>query len=413
MRETLDDTKLHAGNDTNEDFVGWKKNITKFLTAQTISLFGTSIVQYAIIWYITLATSSGTMMMISTVCAFLPQIVVSLFAGVWIDRYNRKKLIILSDSVIALATLLLAVLFLCGLKSIWLIYAVLIVRSAGTGIQIPAVNAILPQIVPKNNLLKINGINSTLTGIIMFLSPAISGAMMSVMPVEGTFFVDVITAFIGVGITAGILIKPHKPEFIQGNSHFAELQAGFAYIKKNPFIKHLLIFQTVILVLISPSAFLTPLMVTRSFGSEVWRLSVSEMIFSLGAILGGFLITAWGGFKKRIYTVILSSLLYGLLMIAMGLSSVFYGFLLFNLLIGVTMPCYSAPVTSLIQEEVSSSMQGRVFGFMHISTSVALPLGMVIFGPIADILKVQVILIFTGILVLIGSVLMFVKKQKI
>ena len=121
--------------------LNWKKSITRFLTAQTISLFGSSLVQYAIVWYITLTTSSGKMLTISTLCGFLPQILISLFAGVWIDRYDRKLMIMLSDSVIAVSTLLLAIAFLSGHKSVWLLFAALVVRSAGTGIQTPAVNA--------------------------------------------------------------------------------------------------------------------------------------------------------------------------------------------------------------------------------------------------------------------------------
>lgn len=144
--------------------LNWKKSITRFLTAQTISLFGSSLVQYAIVWYITLTTSSGKMLTISTLCGFLPQILISLFAGVWIDRYDRKLMIMLSDSVIAVSTLLLAIAFLSGHKSVWLLFAALVVRSAGTGIQTPAVNAMIPQIVPQTHFMKINGINSTQVG---------------------------------------------------------------------------------------------------------------------------------------------------------------------------------------------------------------------------------------------------------
>lgn len=162
----------------------WKGKTFRFLTAQTISLFGSSLVQYAIVWYITLTTSSGKMLTISTLCGFLPQILISLFAGVWIDRYDRKRLIMLSDGVIAFSTLLLALAFLSGYKNIWFLFAVLIIRSAGTGIQTPAVNAIFPQLVPKEHLMRMNGLNSTLSSFMMFLSPAAGGAILSAAPLE-------------------------------------------------------------------------------------------------------------------------------------------------------------------------------------------------------------------------------------
>lgn len=189
----------------------WKNMIIRFLSAQTISLFGSSLVQYAIVWYITLTTSSGVMMTVSTLCGFVPQILISLFAGVWIDRYDRKKMIMLSDTAIALSTLLLAIVFLSGFKNIGLLFAVLVIRSAGAGIQTPAVNAVIPQIVPKERLMKVNGINSTLTSLMMFMSPAVSGAVLSVASFETTLFIDVATALIGVGITSTVRIKRLKP----------------------------------------------------------------------------------------------------------------------------------------------------------------------------------------------------------
>ena len=188
----------------------WKSVISRFLSAQTISLFGSAIVQYAIVWYITLTTSSGKMLTISTLCGFLPQVIISPFAGVWTDRYNRKKMVMLSDTLIAVSTLLLALSFLAGYKNIWLLFTVLIIRSAGTGLQTPAVNAIIPQMVPTERLMKINGINSTLSSIIMFISPAVSGAILSVASLETTLLIDVVTAVIGVGITATIAIKPYQ-----------------------------------------------------------------------------------------------------------------------------------------------------------------------------------------------------------
>ncbi|HYH04132.1 MAG TPA: MFS transporter, partial [Bacillota bacterium] len=117
----------------------WNKNIILFITSQTISLFGSSLVQYAITWYITLKTQSGMMMTVAIICGFLPTFFLAPFAGVWADRYNRKVLIILSDTLIALTTLILAVLFWAGYEALWLLFAASALRALGTGIQTPAV----------------------------------------------------------------------------------------------------------------------------------------------------------------------------------------------------------------------------------------------------------------------------------
>lgn len=381
----------------------WKSSIARFLTAQTISLFGSSLVQYAIIWYITISTASGKMLTISTLCGFLPQILISLFGGVWTDRYNRKKMIVLADSVIAISTLSLAIAFMFGYKNIWLLFAVLAIRSAGTGIQSPSVNALIPQIVPKEHLMRINGINSTLSSLMMFLSPAISGALLSAADLELVLLIDVITAAIGIGITATVHIAPALGKNPEKISTLTELKAGFIYLKKNPFIKSLLIFQLIILFSISPSAFLTPLMVSRTFGAEVWRLTASEMTYSLGMVLGGLLISTWGGFPKKLHTTLLAGALYGLFMVGLGTAPYFLIYLFCNVMIGVTSPCYNAPITVTIQEKVEENMQGRVFSFMQIATSCALPLGMTFFGPLADIIPVQSILIAAGIFVVLAS----------
>jgi DHA3 family macrolide efflux protein-like MFS transporter len=148
----------------------WKKNIVLFLVSQTVSLFGSSLVQYAIMWYIILNTQSGIMSTIFIICGFLPTFILSPFAGVWADRFNRKKLIILSDTTIAISTFLLAILFLWGYDSIWLLFVVAAVRALGTGVQTPTVGAFLPQLVPSDKLTKVNGINNSLQSFVTLLS---------------------------------------------------------------------------------------------------------------------------------------------------------------------------------------------------------------------------------------------------
>lgn len=395
----------------------WKKKTIKFMSAQTISLLGSSLVQYAIIWYITLKTQSGMMMAISTLCGYMPQMAISLFAGVWIDRYNRKYMAILSDAIIALSTLIIAILFLSGYQEIWLLFVVLLLRSAGTGIQIPTVNALIPQIVPQEHLMKINGINSSISSLMMFLSPMLSGLILSFASIEMTFFIDVITALIGIAIMFTISIPNHRKIDDQsiGKSVTKDIQAGFRYLKSNNFILKQLVFLIIVMVLISPSAFLTPLLVARSFGAEVWRLTVSEMTFSLGAICGGILIAIWGGLKKRTYTIIGATIVYGILMIAIGASPSFIVYLVFNGLIGISMPCFNAPINVMIQEKVETAMHGRIFSIMQIANACALPLGTVIFGPMADIIKVNTILIWAGLAVILVATSHFqwIKDEKL
>ena len=162
----------------------WKRKITLFLSSQSISLFGSSIVQYAIMWHITLTTQSGLMMTLFIICGFIPTFLLSPFAGVWADRYNRKILIMLSDSLIALATLVLAILYLAGFQYIWLLFVIAAIRAFGTAVQTPAGGAILPQLVPEDRLMRVNGVHSTLQATISFMSPMVSAALLSFTTLE-------------------------------------------------------------------------------------------------------------------------------------------------------------------------------------------------------------------------------------
>ncbi|MGE5496250.1 MAG: MFS transporter [Burkholderiales bacterium] len=162
----------------------WKKNTALFLAGQGVSLLGSSLVQYAIIWHITLTTQSGAMMTVSILCGFLPYFFMSPFAGVWADRFDRKILIVLSDGMIAAITLIAAVIFLCGYSELWLLFAISAVRALGGAVQAPAVGAFLPQIVPQDKLTRVGGINSTLQSSIMLVSPMLGAFLLSVAPVR-------------------------------------------------------------------------------------------------------------------------------------------------------------------------------------------------------------------------------------
>jgi len=272
----------------------WKKNIILFLSSQTVSLFGSSLVQYAIMWYITLETQSGVMMTIAIVSGFLPTFFLSPFAGVWADRYNRKALIILSDSFIALATLILALLFLMGYEMLWLLFVMSAIRALGTAIQMPAIGAFLPQLVPEDKLTKVNATNSSIQSFVMLVSPMLSGALLTLSTIEIIFFIDVITAAIAVLILVLFLHVPAHAKALEKQtiSYFGDLRNGFVYIKNHDYVKNFFLFSAIFLVLAAPAAFLTPLQVTRSFGNDVWRLTLIEITFSIGMMGGGIIMAS-------------------------------------------------------------------------------------------------------------------------
>ncbi len=386
----------------------WKRQTILFLASQAISLFGSMLVQYAILWYITLETQSGVMMTLSILYGFLPSLAVSPFAGIWADRYDRKKLIVGADALIALATLGIAVLFARGHNAFWLLFLAMALRSFGSGIQSPAVNAFLPQIVPTEQLLRVNGINGSIQSLIALVSPVASGALMSAVTLDKIFLIDVGTAAAAILILGFFLkVPPHaRASQVQLTSHWQDLREGIRYIGGNGFVKRSFIHCAVYFILISPLAFLTPLQVARSFGPDVWRLTVIEVAFSLGMTLSGLLIAAWGGFSNRMHTIGVSALVTAVCTFAIGLPLSFAVYTVLMGVMGLAMLLFQTPFTVMLQEKVEEEYMGRVFGVLGMLSSSLMPLAMLGFGPLADRIPIEQLLLATGALLGIQMVLM-------
>jgi DHA3 family macrolide efflux protein-like MFS transporter len=215
----------------------WKRQTALFLLSQNISLFGSMLVQYAIMWHITLTTQSGIMMTISILGGFIPTLCISPFAGVWADRFDRKRLIMSADALIALATLIIALSFLFSYEVLWQLFAVLAIRSFGTGVQSPAVNALLPQLVPSEHLTRVNGIQNSIMSVVTIASPLLSGALLVISPLEHIFFIDVITAVLAISILAFFLKIPikHVSSSNEPIQYIADIRDGIRYIRSKDF----------------------------------------------------------------------------------------------------------------------------------------------------------------------------------
>lgn len=362
-------------------------------------------VQYAIFWYITLSTKSGAILTISILCGFLPTLILSPFAGVWADRYHRKWLIILSDSSIAIATLVLALMFLLGYDALWLLFVMSAVRALGSGIQTPAVGSMIPQLVPADKLTRVNAINGSLQSFVMLFSPIVSAALLTVASLETIFFIDVMTAAVAI---LTLLIFVHVPVHAKAlqkstTGYFTDMREGLRYIKDHEYARKFFVFCAFFFFLTAPGTFLTPLQVARSFGDEIWRLTAIEVVFSTGMILGGVILAAWGGFQNKIHTMTLSCLVMGFCTFALGVVPDFWIYLFMMWLIGVALPFFNTPSMVLLQEKVEEDYLGRVFGVFTMIFSSMMPLGMLVFGPISDMVKIEWLLLGTGLLLFIQA----------
>lgn len=387
-----------------EEPAHWRRNITLFLTGQTISLFGSMLVQYAILWYLTLTTKDGIVVALTVIFGFVPQAIVSIFGGVWADRVNRKVLIIAADSAIAAATLTLALLMASGNDALWLIFAALAVRSVGAGIQTPAVAALVPQLVPKSKLLRINGLSGSLQGALMLVAPPVAAVLYATVQLEHILMIDVATAIVGIGFLLIIPVARIVRSSEEPTGYFEDLKDGMRYIRNHSFVRWLFLLFAVVMVFAAAPSFLSPLMIARSFGEEVWKLTALEISFAVGMTLGGGLIAVFGQKFSRMNLILGSLAILAVLTVGMGLSPNLWMFLTMMFLVGVFIPGFNTPAMTVVQEVVEPERHGRVFGFWGIVGAVAMPAGMVIFGPMAQVISVQAVMVIAGVLMVLTMV---------
>lgn len=330
--------------------------------------------------------------------SYLPQFLISFVGGVLADRYPRKKLIIGADTIIASVTLLMAAaipdittepILLTGLL------LMSVIRSLGAGIQTPAVNAVIPQLVPEDQLMRYNGINATMQSVVQFAAPAAAGAILTVSTLRSTLMIDIMTAVLGIGLLACVPLPKHGTAQ-EAVSLCSDMKLGVRYAFSHPLVGKLLVTYGLFIFLCVPAGFLAQLLVSRVYGDTYWYLTAVELVGFAGMIVGGILMSTWGGFKRRGKTLFFGLAAFGALAIGMGLSKNFMFYLTLMVFYGVALTMVQTAATTLIQEKAETSMQGRVFGLLGSMYSGFLPIGMAVFGPLADVLPLQWIMIGSG-----------------
>ena len=391
----------------------WKSQAMLFLISQCITLFGSTLVQMAIVWYVTIQTSSGMWVAAFTVCSYLPQFLISFVAGVWADRHSRKKLIIGADFFIALVTFLM-VLAIPHITDQTVILSGLLVmsviRSLGAGIQTPAVNAVIPQLVPEDQIMRFNGINATMQSVVQFAAPAAAGALLTINTLSSTLLIDIATAIVGIGLLSAVMI-PKQAIQSEGTSVLKDMKIGIQYTLSNKLIGRVLTVYGLFIFLCVPTGFLSQLFVSRVYGETYWYLTAVELAGFIGMVAGGLLMSIWGGFKSRVTTMSVGLVAFGALAIGMGLSKQFALYLTLMMIYGIAITMVQTATTTLIQEKAEMSMQGRVFGLLGAMYSGFLPVGMAIFGPMADEIPLQWIMIGSGIALIVLSVFVGTNKE--
>jgi MFS transporter, DHA3 family, macrolide efflux protein len=378
--------------------------------SQAFSLFGSAVVEFALAWYLTIKTGSATILATSMLVAILPQVILGPFIGPYIDRWDRKRIMILADAAISTMTLGLAILFWLDAIQIWHIYVAMAGRAIGQSFHFPASTAAVTMIVPEKDLTRAAGLNQSLQGVITIAGPPAGAFLFGILPVQGLLAVDIITCVIAIVCLLPISI-PHPTRAIikLKTSVMKEMADSFRYIWKWKGLTALIIISAIISLFIMPAFTLLPIMVNQSLGGDVLKLGWLQAAFGVGIISGGLLLGVWPGFKKRVLTGLTGIIICGLATVSLGLTSRgwFEVGLASSFGIGFGMSFANSPIMAVLQATVEKNMQGRVFSLIGSISSVIIPLGLAAAGPTSDAIGIGSLFYICGIAIIITAIVFF------
>lgn len=375
----------------------WRRNSHTFVASAWVSMFGTSIVQFALTWYIASLTGSGGAMALAMIFGFGPSVVVTPLAGVWADRVNRRVMVVVGDALAALSTLVLMLVMLQGLSSLVWVYAAMALRSVGSAIQSPATMALVPKAVPQEGLNYINSLWGAANASVILLSPIVGAWVLNMMPLAWVLSIDVITALLGTSIfwfCVKVDGRPPKDEVGRGN----RMADGLRYLLGDPLLRGLFVFSFGVMCFVAGLNTAFPLRVVRHFGTDPWYMSALQTMMGLGSLIGG-LVAAKFPYKKNqpMASVATFTVLLGLTVVGIGLSSPLALAMAFSFLMGLALIYIQIPTNTLLFSATDQAQMGKVGALFMCSTSLTMPLGGAFFGWLSDLLPAGVIIALCGL----------------
>lgn len=372
----------------------WVPRFLSIWTSQQISLVGSQIDQFALVWWLTKTTGSATVLATATLAALLPQVLLGPFSGALVDRWSRRRVLIAADLVIAFASAGLAYLFYRGSVQLWHIFLIMGVRSAATGFHWPAMAASTSLMVPKAHLPRVAGLNQTMNGALNVVAPPLGALLFAILPMYGILGINVFTAAIAIfPLTFTPIPQPNGSPAPGGPrvSVLTQVREGFHYVLGWPGLLFLLSMAALVNFLVSPAFSLLPLVVSKHFGGDVIHLGWMNSAFGIGLVAGGLTLGVWGGFRRRIATALTGVTGMGAGFVLVGLIPP-WGFWLAAggvLLAGLSSAIANGSLLALLQTEAAPEMQGRTLTMIQSVVSVVTPLSLLVAGPLADRMGIQ------------------------
>jgi len=381
---------------------------------QAFSLFGSRLVQFALVWWITETTGLASTLAFASIVAMLPQVLLGPFAGALVDRWNRKTVMMVSDSFIALVVVALAFLYGTGAIQLWHVFLAMFTRSLGGAFQWPAMQATTTMMVDRESLSRVAGMNQSLQGLAVIVAPPLGAFLMQVIPIQTILLIDVATAVLAVGSL--FFIKVPQPsrevtEVLGLKTVLSDMREGAVFVWRWKGLRVIMGMSMLINFLMNPAFSLLPLVVTNHFNGGAIELGWLQSANGVGMIAGGLLLGAWGGFKKRIVTAMTSIIIGGVFieafsfmppeMFLLAVGCVFM-FSVFNAMANGTF-------FSSLQAAIPPEMQGRVFTILMSLSGGMTPIGLAFAGPISDSLGLFIWFRIGGVvLALMGAAAFFI-----
>ncbi len=382
----------------------WKSRFFTIWSGQAFSLLGSQLVQFALIWYLTVRTESATVLATASLVGMLPGVVIGPFIGPLVDRWDRRRTLIIADSIIAAATLVLAILFAVSEVPIWQIYGLLFVRALAGGFHGNAMTASTSLMVPVEHLARVQGVNQMLNGGLNIIAAPLGAILYEALQIQWILAIDFITAIVAiVPLFFFEIPQPDRTaseEFAgQASSYLQDLMAGFRYVLSWRGLFILALMAASLNFLLAPTSSLSPLLIKDHFGGSVLSLGTYNSVFGIGVILGGLLLGVWGGFRRKIVTSFMGIVLIGSAILVNGMlpSNLLTVAVVMAGVLGFGLPIANGSLGAIMQSSVAPDMQGRVFSLVGSVSGAMAPIGLAIAGPVSDLVGIQTWYIAAGI----------------
>ncbi len=351
--------------------------------------------------WLSLSYKSAEILAFAAIAGLLPQALIGPFAGVYIDRWDRKKVMIFADAFIASCTFIMTFILKEGDINLLLLYSMMALRSIGSAFHNPAMQAIAPLLVPEDKLLRVSGVNQMLQSISSIAGPALGALAIAAFPINKVLYLDIIGACLAICSLLFVQIPNPKREQVSGSIKqvWRDLKLGFYAIHQNKGLNRMFLYAMLATVAIMPVAIMFPILTIEHFKGAELEMSIVESIWGVGMLLGGTVLSAFKLSFRKIVLVNAMHILLGLTFVLSGLLSAdaFYLFVLVTGLGGMGMSIFSAAFMTIIQEEVAPEMLGRVFSLYFSFAILPSLVGLLFAGNIADSLGVATAFIIAGI----------------